>query len=196
MSYDAVVLAGGQGRRLGGAAKPDVVVAGRRLLDHALDAVAGAARRVVVGPESCARQGVLRTLEEPPGGGPVAGVDAGLAALGGDAAETVVVLACDVPRAAGLVPRLLAALADAPDADGAVAHDGDHRQHLVAAYRRAALVAALAALRADGGVRDRSVRRLVAALRLVDVTDSDGSAADADTWQDVAALDAAMGGDG
>ena len=33
---DVVVLAGGTGRRLGGAVKPDVVARGTRLLDHVL----------------------------------------------------------------------------------------------------------------------------------------------------------------
>ena len=35
-SIDVVVLAGGTGRRLDGATKPDVVARGARLLDHVL----------------------------------------------------------------------------------------------------------------------------------------------------------------
>ena len=195
MIYDAVVLAGGEGRRLAGADKPEVQVAGRALLDHALAAVAGARRRVVVGPDASARPGVPRTLEEPPLGGPVAGIDAGLAALGPGGAPTVVVLACDVPRAAALVPRLLAALEAAADVDGAVAVGPDgHQQHLVAAYRRSALTSALDGLRRDGGVRDRAVNRLVAGMGLVTVADPEDLARDVDTWQDVAALEAAPEG--
>ena len=87
---DVIVLAGGTGRRLGGACKPDVLVAGRRMLDHVLDGVAGlrgrglpAGRVVVVAPQQEALpDGVLRALEDPPLGGPVAGVAAGLGALG------------------------------------------------------------------------------------------------------------------
>ncbi len=87
---DVIVLAGGTGRRLGGACKPDVLVAGRRMLDHVLDGVAGlrgrglpAGRVVVVAPQQVALpDGVLRALEDPPLGGPVAGVAAGLGALG------------------------------------------------------------------------------------------------------------------
>lgn len=200
--YDAVVLAGGEGRRLGGSLggtlKAEVLVGGRPLVDHVLDAVAGARRCVVVGPPELARHGAPTVLEDPPRGGPVAGIDAGLTHLdatpertgGGGAEPPVVVLACDVPRAAEAVPLLLAALASAPDADGAQMVDAHgERQTLVAVYRRAPLRAALASL---GEVRGASVRRLVAGLRAVGVADPDGVAQDADTWQDVARLDEEM----
>jgi len=39
-AVDVVVLAGGTGRRLGGASKPDVVARGARLLDHVLTGLA------------------------------------------------------------------------------------------------------------------------------------------------------------
>ena len=42
-AVDVVVLAGGTGRRLGGARKPDVVARGARLLDHVLAGLAGLA---------------------------------------------------------------------------------------------------------------------------------------------------------
>ncbi|WP_273653070.1 molybdenum cofactor guanylyltransferase [Cellulomonas fimi] len=223
MTFDAVVLAGGRAQRLGGTDKGSVVVAGRALVDHALAAVADASALVVVGPPSVARPGVLTVQESPPFGGPVAGLAAGLTALvatpavedavpgdeepaqrtgaapdasvaAGDAGDPlVVVLACDVPGAARVVPALVAAALAAPEADGArlVAGDGSP-QHLVAAYRRSALDAALAAL--PDGPRDASVRRLVAGLRLVDVRDPDDAAADADTWDDVRLLDARLSG--
>ena len=194
IQYDAVVLAGGEGSRLGGVSKAEVLLAGRHLLDHALAAVADAQRRIVVGPGELARPGVPTTLEDPPLGGPVAGIDAGLEWLGTDGPPLVVVLACDVPSAGPLVQRLLAAVASTVS-DGAVAVDADgHRQLLVGAYRRASLATALDALRDDGGVHGRAVKRLVAGLRLVEVADPEGLAADADTWQDVTALDAAIEG--
>ncbi len=191
--YDAVVLAGGEGRRLGGVSKADVVVAGRALLDTALEAVAGAERRVVVGPAALARPGVATTLEDPPLGGPVAGISAGLDHLGGAGAPWVAVLACDVPRAATLVPLLAARLAAEPAADGAVVVDGEgHRQPLVGLYRRTSLARAVAALAVDGGVHGRSVRSLVGGLTLAEVPDPGGLSADADTWEDVAAITAAI----
>lgn len=192
MTYDAIVLAGGEGRRLGGLSKPDVVVAGRSMLDRVLDAVSGARAVVVVGPDHLARPGVPTVLEDPPLGGPVAGVDAGLRALGaGDL--PVVLLACDAPLAGPAVPELLAAVTGAPDADGAVlvASDG-HRQPLVAAYRRASLVGALAAVAADGGVHGASMKRLLGGLRLVEVPDRTGAALDGNTWEAVAELEEAV----
>ncbi|MEU4744233.1 NTP transferase domain-containing protein, partial [Actinosynnema sp. NPDC023658] len=49
-SWAAVVLAGGRGSRLGGVDKASLVVDGRTLLDHVLDAVAAARQVIVVGP--------------------------------------------------------------------------------------------------------------------------------------------------
>jgi len=48
--YDALVLAGGQARRLGGMDKMAIPLGGRGLLDRVLDAVPDADRVVVVGP--------------------------------------------------------------------------------------------------------------------------------------------------
>lgn len=199
LTFDAVVLAGGRARRLGGVSKPDVVVAGRRLLGHVLDAVAaggGARRTVVVGPDGLdVPVHVLRTLEDPPDGGPVAGIAAGLAALGGasagDAAPWVLVLACDVPRAAGAVPGLVEVCAEGPVASGALLVDAAGRdQPLLGLYRRAELDRALAILarERDGGVRGASVRALLSPLTLTRVPDERGDAVDVDTWDDVRAL--------
>jgi len=203
--FDAIVLAGGRGSRLGDAVKPEVLVGGVALVDHALAAVAGARHVVLVAPPQVARPGVVTVLEDPPDGGPVAGVAAGLAALrpspdevatplpddlaARSGADLVVVLACDAPHAARALGSLLTA-ADAPGVDGARLVSAEGRpQHLVAVYRRAALEAAVAALPT---VRDASVRRLVEPLRLVDVPDTTDAAADADTWDDVARLDAEL----
>ncbi|HEX5333087.1 MAG TPA: NTP transferase domain-containing protein [Cellulomonas sp.] len=206
-SYDALVLAGGRARRLGGVSKPDVVVGGRRLLEHVLGAVDGPdiRRVVVVGPPALAvPTGVTRTLEDPPDGGPVAGIAAGLAALR-DGAEPawVLVLACDVPRVAGAVPLLVEAAGpgatDGPTraCDGVVLVDDEGRdQPLVGLYRRAALEAAVARLGAGGaagggrsGVRGASVRALVDALDLVRLVDVEHHGVDVDTWGDLRALD-------
>jgi molybdopterin-guanine dinucleotide biosynthesis protein A len=84
---DLIVLAGGRGSRLGGAVKPAVEVAGRTLLSRVLDARTLARRVVIVGPASARSAagpeatGALWALEDPPFGGPVAGIAAGLAAL-------------------------------------------------------------------------------------------------------------------
>ena len=61
-TFDAVVLAGGGARRLGGVDKMALVVDGSTLLERVLQAVRDAGRRVVVGPRrevGCPRRGVV-----------------------------------------------------------------------------------------------------------------------------------------
>ncbi|MGW0766019.1 NTP transferase domain-containing protein [Streptomyces sp. NPDC002676] len=182
--YDAVVLAGGAARRLGGADKPGVRVGGRALLDRVLAACAGARTTVVVaGPRSTVRP-VRWAREEPPGAGPVAALEAGLRHT---TAEHAVVLSADLPfLEAATVERLLTALA-AAGADGALLTDADGRdQPLVAAYRTAALRRELATLaEAHHGLTGLPLRRLTGALQLTRVPDPLASF-DCDTWDDIA----------
>jgi molybdopterin-guanine dinucleotide biosynthesis protein A len=137
--------------------------------------------------------------EDPPFGGPVAGLAAGLAALPrpepGGSEVPVLVLACDVPRAHAAVPLLLAAAygpeADAPD--GAYLVRDGHPQWLVGVYARDALDRALATLTGDDGtLAGASVRALVAGLRCAEVADPDALSDDVDTWDDAARLAAAL----
>jgi molybdopterin-guanine dinucleotide biosynthesis protein A len=93
--FAAVVLAGGKAARLGGQPKPQLDVGGRTMLTAVLSALDGAAPRVVVGPAQPVPAGVLLVREEPPGGGPVPALAAGLAAVGD--VEVVAVLAADLP---------------------------------------------------------------------------------------------------
>ena len=86
--YDAIILAGGRASRLGGVQKAAIEIGGRALLDIALEAAASAGRVVVVGPDELRRDArggdaasVRFVREEPPFGGPVAGIAAGLATL-------------------------------------------------------------------------------------------------------------------
>src|SRR3712207_895630 len=123
--YTAVVLAGGRAARLGGQAKPQLEVGGRTMLGAVLDAVAGATRRVVVGPAQAVPDDVVLTREEPPGGGPVAALRAGLAAVDTD---VVAVLAGDLPFLTGdLVDRLRRRL----DGDGVLVVDDTGRDQLL-----------------------------------------------------------------
>ncbi|MFD7884956.1 NTP transferase domain-containing protein [Streptomyces bauhiniae] len=188
--YDAVVLAGGGARRLGGADKPGVQVGGRALLDRVLAACADAATTVVVADPRATARPVRWAREEPAGGGPVAALDAGLRLT---TAEYAVVLSADLPfLGADTVHRLLAALRDS-DADGAMLTDDDGRdQPLVAAYRTASLRDALAGLATEhaerggqGGLTGLPLRRLTGALRLTRLTDPLASF-DCDTWEDIA----------
>ena len=116
--FAAVVLSGGTGARLGGADKAALEVGGRTLLVRALEAVAGAEEIVVVGPTvgivDPAAAAVRFVVEDPPGGGPAAGLLAGLAALA-PGSPLVVVLAVDMPYVG---PATVARLLDALAADG------------------------------------------------------------------------------
>lgn len=189
-SFDAIVLAGGEGIRLGGTDKAAVPVGGRPMLAHVLDAVRGARRTVVVGPPTLETFGMDRVQEDPPLGGPVAGLAAGLAHLGAGDEVPVLVLACDLPLAVAAVPDLREALAKGEAVDGAVVVDADgRRQPLLAVYRRRALVAAVERLEASGGVSGASMRRLLDGMVLAEVPDRTGAARDGDTWEAVAELD-------
>jgi molybdopterin-guanine dinucleotide biosynthesis protein A len=166
---------------------------GQSLLQSTLAAVDGA-RTVVVGPVASVRlpAGVLTTREEPPFGGPVAAIAAGLRALAVTHAErsgATIVLACDMPRVGEVVPVLLAALAGHPAFDGVIAVDETgHRQPLAAVYRSEPLAAALATLALRGSLRSRPMFRLIDELDLVSIAVPDGATADVDTWDDAARL--------
>lgn len=172
MPYAAVVLAGGAARRLGGAAKPALEVAGRSMLDRVLTAVADAAPRVVVGPPAPGTPaGFLRTQEQPPGGGPVAAAAAGLALVPEDVGA-VALLAADLPL---LTPEAVAALRTAlaapstPPADAALYVDGEGRRQLLCGVWRTAVLRA-AVDRLGTGLAGAPVRALLAGVRVAEVS--------------------------
>ncbi len=181
VDYDAVILAGGGGERLGGTSKADLVVGGRRLLDIVLDAVPEARTRVVVGDVDVP-YGVLQTLEEPPGGGPAAGVLAGLDAITEPSTWTTL-LACDLPGAIPAVAEILAAVDPDQPADGWCAtHSDGHLQWLLGVFRTASLRRAFETYVTAHGV---SMRRLLSDLTLVAV-ESGADVSDLDTPEDLA----------
>lgn len=161
--YAAVVLAGGAGRRIGGPGKPALSVHGRPMLHRVLAAAGDAAPRVVVGPPGLPLPpDTVRTQEQPPGGGPVAGAAAGLA-LVPPHVEYVALLAADLPLLTTAAVRDLRRAADARGLAGAVFVDGDGRpQWLCGVWRVWALRAGLAAL--AGGPGGVALRRLLGDL--------------------------------
>lgn len=180
--YDAIVLAGGSGRRLGGVDKAALEVGGQSLLARVLAAVGDAHRVVVVGPARDLPVGVVGTSEQPPGGGPVAGLAAGLALVD---APLVAVLASDLPFvSASTLLTLAAALDHSPVAiDGAqVVDEAGRGQPLTAVYRSAPLRAAIATL---DEVANAPLRAVVAQLTMLDVEGVSQQASDCDTWADV-----------
>lgn len=182
-TYDAIVLAGGTGRRLGGVDKAQLEVGGSTLLDRVLGAAVEARRVVVVGPYRILPAGVLETRERPPGGGPVAGLAAGLDLVD---APLVAVLACDLPFVSARTLRaLLDALGSAggESAGGAALLDASgRRQPLVAVYRTAALRHALSLL---VQVSNASMRAMLGGVTMLDVAEVSDDAWDCDTAADL-----------
>jgi molybdopterin-guanine dinucleotide biosynthesis protein A len=157
--YAAVVLAGGRAARMGGQAKPQLDVGGRSMLAAVLAAVADADPRVVVGPPQPVPPGVVVVREEPPRGGPVAAMRAGLAAVPTD---VVALLAGDLPF---LTAGLIRAMRERLTGDGVlVVDDTDRDQLLLGVWRTAALRAAVADVAGPTSVRKvlapLAVRRL------------------------------------
>jgi molybdopterin-guanine dinucleotide biosynthesis protein A len=182
VTWAAVVLTGGTGVRLGGRDKATLELAGRSLLDHALTAVAAADEVVVVGPQVPAVDARF-VREDPQGGGPLAGVAAGVAALAAGH-DRVVVLAVDMPGVtAATVARLLAASANG---DAAWLVDGSGRRQLAGAVRPSLVPRA-----ADA--RGSAMRLLMTAGDTRDVAVLEGEAADVDTWDDLVRLRAGDG---
>lgn len=162
--------------------KAGIEIGGVTLLERALAATQTAVEVVVVGEQVPTSRPVTWTREDPPGGGPAAGL---LAALDWFARppDLVAVLAVDMPFVG---PSTVARLADAveaqPDSDGAVLRDGSgRRQPLCAVYRWAALSQSVpAALERRHGL---AMHALLAPLRLSEVAAVGDEARDIDTWE-------------
>jgi molybdopterin-guanine dinucleotide biosynthesis protein A len=186
VGFDAVVVAGGTGRRLGGVDKGAVVVGGLSLLQRTVDALSRADRVIVVGPRRALGRNVRWTMEEPPGGGPVAALAAGLELV---RADVVGVLAVDLPFVDAPLVEALVELAYG--GEGALLEDeAGHLQPLAAAYRTAPLRAAVARL---PSVVNAPMRALLPGMRLRSLRAGE-PARDCDTWDDVAAARRALGG--
>lgn len=176
--FAAVVLTGGTASRMGGADKASLEYAGHRLLDRALEAVAAATETVVVGPPCPTGRAVAFVREDPPLGGPAAGLLAGRDALTAPV-ELLVVLAVDMPLVgADTVARLVAA---GDGHDGALLLDATGRRQLAGALRVAALDRARPPRGTESGL---PLHRLLSALDLAEVTAEPDEGRDVDTWDD------------
>lgn len=171
--WDAIVLAGGRGSRLGGVDKASLEFEGQTLLARTLAAVAQASRIIAVGDVDVPE--VLVVREEPRFAGPAAAIGAGLVEV---RAPYVLVIGCDQPFVAEAIGPLLGAAAG----DGAIAIDPDgRRQQLMCLLSTDALRGAVAA---QPGLVDLSVRTLLAPLELTEITVPARAALDIDTWHD------------
>lgn len=177
VDFAAVILAGGTAVRMDGVDKAGVEYAGRTLLEHALAAVSGAAEVVVVGDLVRTSRPATFVREDPPHGGPAAGLLAGRDALL-TRPVYLAVLAVDMPRvSAATFERLLAA---ADGRDGAFLADASGRRALAGVLDLAALDRAR-----PGDVHGLPLHRLLAPLDLAEVAGEPGEARDVDTWADL-----------
>ena len=210
-SCAAVVVAGGASRRLNHVPKASLSDGTSTLLDCALEAVAAASPRVVVGPESLPLPtGVLRTREDPPFSGPAAAIHSGLECVAADCERSqtplpgwCLILGVDTPRIAPAVQQLLTAARSAeqaatasPSTTGSEAPSDSEEasegfwgvsegtyQPLVGIYRFEAIRSVFST-----GTTDASVRSFLRRLNPVAVEMSAADTADVDTWEQAWAL--------
>jgi molybdopterin-guanine dinucleotide biosynthesis protein A len=175
MTTAAIVLAGGRSSRFGRdkLAEP---IDGIPMLERAVSAVAGVVDEVlvVVAPGAVAEipDGVRRVDDARAFQGPLAGVDAGLAATD---ADVVLVVGGDMPT---LVPAVLQRLIDAltdPSVDAAVLEAGGRHRPLPMALRRGPAIAITETLLASD---ERRLRALRDGLALAVIPDAEWQADD------------------
>lgn len=181
-----LILAGGQGRRMGGVDKGWTNFVGRPLIIHVLSRVQQQAGPVLINANrslEAYRELGARVVEDREGGyqGPLMGIWSGLSAA---STPWVLVVPCDTPALPlDLVARLRNGIGDG---DIAVAHDGE-RAHPVVALIRRALVDDLGDALATG---ERKIDRWYARhdWHYVDFSDQPEAFANLNSPEDSAAL--------
>lgn len=180
----AIVLGGGRSARMG-TDKLALERHGVPLLERVCLAAGRFADRVIVAGPARPDLAVEYVPEDPPFGGPVAGIAAALTALAhavGPGEETLI-LAGDLAEPEAVVDLLYGA---EPGPDGVVLVDDEGwPQFLAGRYRIAAL---LDAVRSAGDVRDLSVRRFLRGLDVARVPAPPSTTADVDTVEDAVRL--------
>ena len=161
-TWSVIVLSGGTNKRFG-SDKSQVLLNGITLLDHVLSFIPTDVKTVIVGKD---------VFEDPPLGGPVAGIARGLQEID---TEFVAVAAVDMPYGSSLFSQLL----DAIQSDAVMPVDSDgHKQPLCAIYRRDSLLVALDKL---GNLHGQSMRALCDVLIIDEVHVKPSALIDIDT---------------
>ncbi|MGZ5032311.1 MAG: molybdenum cofactor guanylyltransferase MobA [Usitatibacter sp.] len=166
-SVTGVVLAGGQGSRMGGVDKGLQPFRGKPMVAHAIERLAAQVDEVLINanrnPEAYAQFGHRVIADEIEGfAGPLAGFERGLAHARG---ELVVTVPCDSPfLPADLVARLRAAL-ESSHADLAVAKTGV-QAHPVFSLMRREVLPSLQRFLSSG---ERKIDRWYSELKVVEV---------------------------
>ncbi len=170
---------------------PDKTVAdvgGVSLLERTLSGLPDGSLVVCVGPPVPTTRAVTWAREDPPLGGPLAAVEAGLGALP-SGVETVLLIAGDMPRAGLASAALLEALEANSGGLAVVVDDEDRPQPLLSAWARDLLTERIGALAPTAG---RAVTALLDTANPVLVDDAWGASADVDTDEDLRVLRAGL----
>jgi molybdopterin-guanine dinucleotide biosynthesis protein A len=178
-AFDALILAGGRGSRMGGPAKPLRKLAGWPMLDHVLLACSAASRQIVVGGSRMGIGEPVFCREQPSGGGPVAAISAGLRHV---QQPVTLVLAADLPFIAGALGPLRTLLASGSAGATVLVEPSGRINYLAAAWRTAALYAALDRL---GDPAGQPARALYDSIEVSCLPDFDACGADCDTPADL-----------
>ncbi len=182
----AIILTGGTAVRMDGADKAAIELDGVTLLERTLHATLAAVETVVVGEQVPTSRPVTWTVEDPRGGGPAAGLLAGLDRFLRPP-DLVVALAVDMPRVnGGTVARLVWAVEDSPYDGAQLVDENGRHQPLCAVYRTWALQRVRPVEREDE--HGLPLHQLLTPLNLVEVTAVGQEARDVDTWEDLRAL--------
>jgi molybdopterin-guanine dinucleotide biosynthesis protein A len=161
-SASVIVLSGGTSRRFG-RDKSQAKIAGKSLIAIILGSIPSEFKVVIVGEDPKIESSQYQcVLEEPIGGGPLAGFKAGLDA---SESELVALIATDMPFASGLVLNLINSIRANDDAVMYVDAKG-FKQPLAAVYRRASVKRALADM---GQLDGKSVRELISHLMVHEI---------------------------
>ena len=165
-TWSVIVLSGGTNKRFG-SDKSQALLKGVTLLDHVLSFIPADVKTVIVGKD---------VFEQPPLGGPVAGIARGVQEVD---TEYVAIAAVDMPYGSSLFPQLLEVITG----DAAMPVDSQgFKQPLCGIYRRQALLAALAKL---GDVHGQSMRALCDLLLINEISVDAGALVDIDTPEDL-----------
>lgn len=186
-----IVLAGGRSVRMG-VDKAVLRVDGHRMIDRVINVATAAECTpvVVAGRNEIVGSHVRCVNDAVPAAGPLAGMCSGWEALcEGGPIDAVLVLSCDLPRIDGDTIRGLRCLwneqlTTATPAAAVAAHDGTHRQPLVAIYSAETMDRCVRAFAAG----ERSIRRVLDPLPVVHFCATSAAVADADEPGDLDAF--------
>lgn len=157
--WSALILTGGRSSRFG-SDKSEAILDGTALIDFLVFSIPASVPIVVVGPNRNKFPNNIDVIQEVPrGGGPVAGIAAGLSLI---QREYVAILATDMPYSAALAPFLLEKLSN--EVDGVIVVDeAGFQQPFSGIYRVSSLLKVIQKLEP---LLNTSMRALLLELKL------------------------------